>query len=235
MIVTPTAMEMHSVLAFMQHTFVYATIEHADAGYIEQGYIGTIPVYIGICGVGPVLSALTCSEWLARYSITSLVLCGIAGAYSIEELPLSSVVFVTEDIYGEYGIRTGIDISSSLFPFFHDKERTIKDSIQSASPESILDSLGLQYHMCAEVTGITVAGVSGDRATAKQLRSMYTRASIENMEGFSIALASHRSNIPFIHIRSISNEVGIRENWAIEESLITLSETVSSFWGGPWI
>lgn len=228
-LVTPTAMEMQSLLKDVDTTFNYSDIEHADAGYIEQGYINGKSFYIGICGVGPVLSAITVSSWISTHGITCLILCGIAGTYNIERLPPTSVVFVTQDIYAEYGIRTSERVHAQQFPFFHDNKHHIRERLTLASPQQTLCCAGLKYTMCAEVLGITVAGVTADSTTKKAMCTVYPDADIESMEGFSVALCCIRTATPCIHLRAISNEVGIRSDWVIEESLTALQMTLFSF------
>lgn len=232
-IVTPTVMEMQSFLNVSDNTFIHSTIELADAGYIEQGYINGIPTYIGICGVGPVLSGITVSSWLSKYNIDYLLLCGIAGAYSIERFPPTSVVFVTQDIYADYGIRTKEGVHAQSFPFLHDKKHEIREKLVTAPPQYCLESAGLHYTMCTEAVGITVAGISADSTTKQILCTSYPHADIETMEGFSVGLSCIRTSTSFIHVRSISNEVGIRSGWALEEALHSLATTLLSFWSKP--
>ena len=234
-IVTPTIMEMQSLLRASEHTFIYNQIEYAKAGYIEQGYFNGMPIYIGICGVGPVLSAITVSSWISQYTIECIFLCGIAGSYSIEHLPPTSVVLVKQDIYAEYGIRTKEYVSAQSFPFFHDSSHQICEKITLPFAQEQIESLQLHYTMCTEVVGLTVAGVSGDTSTAKILLQNYPQGEIETMEGFSVGLCCIRNNIPLLHLRSISNQVGVRSEWIIEDSLKALANTLSSFWSRPWI
>ena len=87
--------------------------------------------------------------------------------------------------------------------------------------------------MCTEAVGITVAGISADSTIKQSLRTSYPHADIETMEGFSVGLSCIRTSTSFIHVRSISNEVGIRSGWALEEALHSLATTLLSFWSKP--
>lgn len=228
-------MEMRAVLSSLEHTFIYSELEYAQAGYIQEGYIQGTSAYIGICGVGPVLSGITCCAWLHQYPITCVIACGIAGAYSITRFPLSTVVFVTQDIYAEYGIRYGAHIDATTFPFFHNSTYAVRERITLPSPQEFIDSIGLRYEFCSEVTGITLAGISGDIATGETILATYPDGEIETMEGFSLAIACMQYHTPLLHLRSISNQVGIRSDWELESALATLSQTLSALWSKSWI
>ena len=74
------------------------------------------------------------------------------------------------------------------------------------------------------VKAITVNTVTDDRSKIKQLQSKFS-ADIETMEGAALHYICLQKKIPFLQIRSISNEVGERnkENWKIKEALENLN------------
>lgn len=95
--------------------------------------------------------------------------------------------------------------------------------------DAALGKLDLNCHTpllpgLARGTGLTVAGVSGTRARAARMTSLF-QGLFENMEGFSLALASLRANLPFVELRAVSNAAGQRppSGWDLPLALAALA------------
>ncbi|MDR2745183.1 MAG: futalosine hydrolase [Desulfovibrio sp.] len=170
-----------------------------------------------VIGVGPVNAALAMGEALAGAKnagtpVASVLLAGLAGAFDLARLPLRSLCLVKEEIWPEYGLHDGTNVTARAFSFplwrraAHDGG-DVYDRLPLAVPESI--GLPLKSGVLPEVLSLTVAGVSASLARTRELSQRYG-ADLENMEGFAVAYACARHGIPCVEIRAVSNKVGPR-------------------------
>ena len=79
---------------------------------------------------------------------------------------------------------------------------------------------------CQIGTSLTVSTVTGTDTTARRLLNRYPGAVIEAMEGFGVAMAAAKCNIPMIELRTVSNLVGPRnrDQWRLEKALSSLEQ-----------
>lgn len=169
-------------------------------------------VYACVTGVGPVNAALAMGLASGCSDIDSVLNIGLAGAFSLEELPLCTSISVCEEVYAEYGLCGGNGVAEARtfgFPQWSPEgEDPVFSRILLKDAEKI-PGIGIPAGM-PKCTCLTVAGVSADRERADALYRKH-RASAEAMEGFSIALACARLGYACAEIRCISNLVGSRE------------------------
>lgn len=118
---------------------------------------------------------------------------GIAGSFK-KDLPIGEVVLVNEDIFADMGFN---DISA----FNHISNI---DHQQDWIKNEYFNSLHLKH-----VKGITVNTVTGSEMCVSELKRLY-KPDIETMESYVYFYICHNENIPFIALRAISNEVGVR-------------------------
>ena len=171
-----------------------------------------------ITGVGPVNAALAAGLALARATaegtpVTAVLNAGLAGAFDLAEHPLLSLCRVQEEIWPEYGLHDGRSVTAQAFGFPQwqpPQGPAVRDRIALAGLGA-LETFGAHQHAPALLpcTSLTVAGVSASFARAADLRARYG-AGLENMEGFAVAYACARMDIPCVGIRSVSNKVGPR-------------------------
>ncbi len=192
-----------------------------------------IPVVVGI---GPVAAALTIGEVLTRHSdATGVVNLGICGSFDLASLPLGATSVATMEIWPEYGVATS-NLSPVSFPhqMLPDVPLNPPNRIR-LEPDSEACAMGLTLppHW-ARTVSLTVAGVSGDAELAA-LRHRQHSAHTENMEGFALALAARRHNLPFLEIRTVSNAVGIRDKaaWNFKRALGSLHDILPMLTGDP--
>lgn len=176
-------------------------------------------------GIGPVNAAmaagycfgLTSSQDVFghAFKIEYCLLAGVAGAFDLGKCPLGQLCLVREEIFPEYGLHDGVNVVARAFRFpqwrVSDNE-AIYDRIALAPLEAISADkkwLGKTREKFLPCSSLTVAGVTASFARAMQLESLY-HAELENMEGFSVALACSRVGAPCIEIRSVSNKIGPR-------------------------
>ncbi|MDD2196541.1 MAG: futalosine hydrolase [Bacteroidales bacterium] len=188
-------------------------VEHLTKGLsIEQGVITPIKpgVSLLVTGVGAVPTAFYLTKILANEPNLSVVNIGVAGTYS-KDIGLGSVVIVQRDTFADYGAD---DKGSFLSQF----------DLGLANPNTFpyqngwmhwkhhdLFSVADKYQ---RVTGITLAKASGSETVIKQLMERFS-PQIETMECASVFYVCLQLNVPFICIRSISNQVEPRnrEQW----------------------
>lgn len=180
-----------------------------------------------VTGVGPINAAMAAGRHLANGDVAGLLNLGLAGSFDLAKHPLGDAVLVDREIWPEYGLRSrqGVDARGLAFPLLRHASGDIHHSIDLL-PDDAAQTMNLRVAALPRATGLTVAGVSADPDTARHMAETYA-ADVENMEGFALALACRRLDIPFLEMRSISNLVGKRDGWRIPEALTTLGTVAS--------
>lgn len=158
---------------------------------------------------------------------------GVAGAFSLDQLPLGTTVVVSTEIWPEYGLLhdSGIDPKGIGLPQGKVDGQPVWDQLRLA-PRQSAQQMGLNISSLPEVIGLTVSGVTGTSERAKALQSQYS-CEIETMEGFALAWACCLAGVPFVQVRTISNLVGSREavHWNLSGAKQRLSTTVRGLLG----
>ncbi|HBZ24848.1 MAG TPA: futalosine hydrolase [Rikenellaceae bacterium] len=148
---------------------------------------------------------------------------GIAGSFS-SKFPIGSVARVDREYFGDLGFETCTGFQT-LFDYkildadthpFHSGALLAPDL--SETVEAALSS----YKRATAVTVQTVSGLPGKR---DQLERDFL-PSIESMEGAAFFYVCILERVPFIELRSVSNEVGERERakWNIPLALDSLRD-----------
>ena len=194
-----------------------------------------------VCGVGPVAPALSLALAIERArpdTFKGVLNMGIAGSYDLDAAPVGSVVLVDWESFPEYGVWPEYDESIDDAPENFGAPRPLRfaKGVLPAGPvysrlaldaHNTLGKLGLNCHTPLRVGGsATLSGVSGTRRRADRIQAL-TGALIENMEGFALALGAAALGLPFVEIRSVSNQVGIRppHTWDIDAAVRALALT----------
>ncbi len=148
---------------------------------------------------------------------------GIAGSFS-SEFPIGSVARVTKEYFGDLGFETysGFQtlfdykiLDADTHPF---KNGALHAPALSKGVEKALSS----YKSASAVTVQTVSGLPQKR---DQLERDFT-PSVESMEGAAFFYVSILERVPFVELRSVSNEVGERDRnrWNIPLALDSLRD-----------
>jgi futalosine hydrolase len=177
-----------------------------------------------ITGVGPVNAGIALGHLLAlRHEIAAVLNLGLAGSFDPARAPLGACTLVTEEIWPEYGLLgdAGIDAPGLGFAQWEYGGLRIFDRLPLHT--SLTDFDLPQPSGAIPGVSLTVAGVSASAKRADMLAQRYRPLS-ENMEGFAVALASARQQIPCVELRIISNRVGsrAREDRAFSPALAKL-------------
>lgn len=150
---------------------------------------------------------------------------GIAGSFS-DEFPLGSVARIEREFFGDVGFETysGFQtlfdyniLDADTFPF---KGGALITPELSSEVEAILK----QYNRATAVTVQTVSGLPEKR---NQLQNDF-KPQVESMEGAAFFYVCLLEKIPFVELRSVSNEVGERDRskWDIPLALSSLRDSV---------
>lgn len=190
------------------------------------------PCLLLVTGVGPVAAALSVGRLLGRHegTLAGVINCGVAGGFDLAVTPPGALVAATAEALPEYGVRTGAgtDAAGISFPQLTPDGQAVFDRLP-LDPAAAAAAMGL-YLPPHAIAGpaVTVAGVSGDADRAAILGRKY-RAVSESMEGFALALAAAVAGLPFLELRTVSNQVGRRppETWDLPGALAALGRAVA--------
>lgn len=178
-----------------------------------------------LTGIGSVSTSYRLTKILnsTPESFYLVVNIGIAGSFS-PEFPIGSVARIEKEYFGDlgfeslFGFETLFDykiLDADTFPFKGGALHTVE---LSAETEKAMAA----YHRAAAVTVQTVSGLP---EKTLQLKRDF-RPQIESMEGAAFFYVCLLEKVPFIELRSVSNEVGERnrKNWNIPLALDSLTE-----------
>jgi len=223
-------------------TLAFATAKEmkaALAGFGPQPEIGpgesarvTIfgkKVRVLITGISPVNAALSLGGLIgSQKDVAGVVGLGVAGVFDLHALPFGTAVLVCEEIWPEFGLHGPAGMDPKALGFSLDAD-SVWDRI-ALDPDLAASNMGLVLDPSwPRHASLTVAGVTGTEERAGVLFKRYG-AHLENMEGFSLALGCRRAGIPFLEIRTISNQVGSRkpEHWDLKTALAGLKNVVQT-------
>ena len=150
---------------------------------------------------------------------------GIAGSFS-PEFPIGSVARINREFFGDLGFETfsGFQtlfdykiLDENTHPFINGALVSPKLNIKI---EEAINDIPLE-------TSVTVQTVSGLPEKKEQLIKGFT-PQIESMEGAAFFYVCLLEKVPFIELRSVSNEVGERDRtkWDIPLAIESLKDGV---------
>ncbi|WP_035272528.1 futalosine hydrolase [Desulfonatronum thiodismutans] len=240
---TATAMEMRAALPGLSR---HVPVEHEwNRLSVSPGGLQGRPweeLVLLVTGVGPVNAGIALGRLLGSLSTGSLrdapepvgvLNLGVAGAFSLERLPLGTAVVVTEEVWPEYGLlaASGLDPKGIGLAQGKVDGEPVWDRLR-LTPESCARQMGLNISGLTRAVGLTVAGVSGTPERAEALRTKYS-CDIETMEGFALAWACSLARVPFVQARTVSNLVGSRDaaHWNLNRAKQRLAPVASALLG----
>jgi futalosine hydrolase len=200
----------------------------------ETLHMGGRSFVLCVTGMGPVAAGISAGEILTRYpETTGMINVGICGSFDAALLPLGCVCTAQREVWPEYGVRTETETTPLDHHMFPDLPLAAPNELV-LDPEGAAALMGLSLpETWARGVSLTVAGVSGCPGRANFLRRKYA-AAVENMEGFALALAARRRGLPFLEIRTVSNQVGERDKnkWDFRGALNALQGILPALLAG---
>lgn len=148
---------------------------------------------------------------------------GIAGSFT-GEFPIGSVARVMKEYFGDLGFETFSGFQT-LFDYKildADTHPFKNGALHAPELSNAVEKALNRYKSASAVTVQTVSGLPQKR---DQLERDFT-PSVESMEGAAFFYVSILERVPFVELRSVSNEVGERDRnkWNIPLALDSLRE-----------
>jgi futalosine hydrolase len=180
-----------------------------------------------ITGVGALATTWSLIRQIDSRRPDLIIQAGIAGSFA--PLPAGETLAIKEETLGDLGV------------WEEGGFRTLFD-LHLAEPDSLPFSGGKlvnPYGRLFSLSGLRpVAGITVNEITTDPARIAWHRRSsqqnegpaVESMEGGALHFVALREKIPFLQIRSVSNEVGVRDKskWEIPTAIRTLNECLVS-------
>lgn len=173
-----------------------------------------------IAGIGMMHTAFHLGRHLANNKPDIAIQAGIGGAFG-PHWELGQVVLIRQEYLADLGAEDN-DQFKDLFDI-----QLWQPSQAPFTGTSLVNTFsGLPWKPdLPSATGITVNLVSGSLPTIQRLEQRYS-PDIESMEGAAFHYACLTENVPFLQLRSISNQVAIRDKskWKIPLAVKALNE-----------
>ncbi len=160
-------------------------------------YIGTlndVDVIITSCGVGKVNAASCTQILISEYKVDCVINTGIAGSMN-DEVKIGDIVISSEVVH--HDVRP-----SQLLHFYPFEEVFQSDErLLNLSLEAVGEDKSLRYHVGRIVSGEGFIACSDEK---KKIKEIFNPLCVE-MEGSAIGHVSYANGIPFLIIRSVSD------------------------------
>jgi futalosine hydrolase len=187
-------------------------------GEPQRVNIGDIEVQLAVCGFGMAAAGVGVCRMLHVLAspIQGVILAGTAGILDRERADIGSVVVGQNVRCVDLGLPDGDDRLTVSVPQLSDWDEDLDLSIPAALADLPSGEI------------LSVAGPARSVESAKLRRALYPNGLVEEMEGYSVAIACHTWNVPLTIVRGISNQAGDREksNWRFADALNAVKQTI---------
>ncbi len=205
-----------------------AEIGKPAAGYeYYSGTVGNHSLRIGITGVGIASASMALGTFCAMDAPEAAIMVGSAGMFPRAGLSVGDLVVARAEILSELGVVSGPGIGDGVLLKLSGvaQEIPLDRELCGQAAEA---AMKVGKVVCGK--SLTVTGASANREHAA-LREKRFGTLAENMEGYALALAGQRFEIPTAEIRGISNEAGDRNrsNWDFETATTLPQKAVLEF------
>ncbi|MNW39569.1 Futalosine hydrolase [compost metagenome] len=215
----------------MEHTtsdgrILVMTAVEAEREAVLRGLKGDTRFVVELAGVGAPSAAASTALALAATGDYHLVIsAGIGGGF-VEVAALESVVVADAIIAADLGAETAEGFSSVDELGFGSS----RIAVNVATAQRFVQALRAAGQTAVAGPILTVSTATGTAATAERLAKRVPGAAAEAMEGYGVAVAANRLELPTMEIRTISNAVGPRDRaaWRIKEALQALEAAFST-------
>lgn len=185
---------------------------------LEKKGIAT-PVEVLITGIGPVSATYLLTNAIMQKKPSLVIQAGIAGSFNYAEIPPGKVVLVKYDAFGDLGMEEKGAFTTVFDAGFAGKNQFPFTEGWLINPHALLNNSSLPV-----VKSVTINKVSDSNGQKKQLIKTFSPQT-ESMEGAALHYVCLQQSLPFLQIRSISNEVGERDKskWRMKEAVENLN------------
>ncbi len=176
-------------------------------------------VDILITGIGPVPATYALTMAIAEKKPALVVQAGIAGSFDYTALPGGQTVLVKCDAFGDSGME-----EKGVFTTVFDAGFAGKNHFPFTDGWLINRHPLLINAVLPVVRSVTINKVSDSAVQRKQLTDAFAPQT-ETMEGAALHYVCLQQQVPFLQIRSISNEVGERDKskWQVKTAIENLN------------
>ncbi|ASR46070.1 futalosine hydrolase [Paenibacillus kribbensis] len=192
---------------------------------VLRGLKGDTRFKVELAGVGAPSAAASTALALAAGGFRLVISAGIGGGF-IETAALESVVVADAIIAADLGAETANGFSSVDELGFGSS----RIAVNTGASQRIVQALRAAGQTAVAGPILTVTTATGTSSTAEQLANRVPGAAAEAMEGYGVAVAANKLELPVMEIRTISNAVGPRDRaaWRIKEALQALEAAFST-------
>jgi len=185
----------------------------------KKGLLTQTEIAVLITGIGPVNTTFLLTKAVISNKPDLVVQAGIAGSFNYEDLPAGKTVLVKYDALGDLGMEEKGKFTTVFDAGFAGKNHLPFTDGWLINPHSLLNNSPLPV-----VRSVTINKVSDSLVQKQQLMATFA-AQTETMEGAALHYVCLQQSIPFLQIRSISNEVGERDKskWKVKEAVENLN------------
>lgn len=189
--------------------------ELSSAGH----YIETL-----ILGIGSMQAAYELTAEVCRNRPDLVILAGIGGSFDPIEPP-GEVYFIQKDVLADLGVREKNEWKDFFDLGFLDPSESPYSSKYLYNPYPVPE-----IEFLNKGTACTVNQITTDPVHILNIVKKY-HPDVESMEGAAIHFICLKENIPFIHLRAVSNTIGQRDKskWNIKvavENLNNIAEQI---------
>ncbi len=172
------------------------------------------PLILSVLGIGVVSAAMRLGRLAAFGRPDEVIMVGSAGALPKSNLRTGDVVAAEVEIMAELGLTCGLGLADAAALGLDGVEQEL--ALDRDLTQRIIDAGGRTANIHPGRM-LTVMGVTANHNQARA-RSRRFRALAENMEGYALAWAGWRWQVPVAEFRGVGNRAGNRnkETWNLE-------------------
>jgi len=178
-----------------------------------------VEVQVLITGIGPMNATYMLTSAIIRHQPNLVVQAGIAGSFNLSDLPTGKTVLVKYDVLGDLGMEEKEKFTTVFDAGFAGRNHFPFNNGWLINPHPLLNDAAYPV-----VKSVTISKVSDSLLQKQQLIETFSPQT-ETMEGAALHYVCLQQQVPFLQIRSISNEVGERDKskWKIKEAIENLN------------
>jgi len=187
--------------------------------WLEQQLPGQPKTDVLITGIGSMATALAVGRHLQQINYQLVIQAGVAGCF--EAGRETQVLAVDRDRPGDLGVwENGTFRDPFAMGLTSPDDRFYQEGWLLNPHTRLLDLTGLSL-----APAITVNQISTESRQTDWYRQQWNPL-LESMEGAALHLACLQQQIPFLQIRSVSNQVGVRDKsrWQLTAAIDTLNK-----------
>ncbi len=207
---------------------MYLLLTAATAGELQpvndfldkQGFcIGEWEIKLLLTGVGSVATTYQLTNSILAKKPSIAIQAGVAGAFTPQQI--GKTLVIKEDLFADLGVWESGQFRDIFDLNLADKNLAPFTNKFLQNPWQLLAVLtGLE-----EVRAVTVNEISTDAQRIEWYKKNLMPV-VESMEGAAFHYVCLQQQIPFIQLRSISNEIGERDKskWEMKKAITQLNE-----------